>query len=110
MPIPGFDLAIIDEKKLTEYLLSELHPIGKSKANVFITHGYYPGFDPRLVNDLYEVVRTREPVKTIYSAYGTKYIVDGILKTPCGALLQVRTVWLLNLEEYAPRLITAYPR
>jgi hypothetical protein len=46
---------------------------------------------------------------SIESRYGTRYSVDGWLKTPDGRNPNVRTVWILGKRAKFPRLITAYP-
>jgi len=41
--------------------------------------------------------------------FGTKYEIEGPLNCPDGRSPQVRTVWQVDTDELAPRLITAYP-
>jgi hypothetical protein len=41
--------------------------------------------------------------------YGTKYVVDGTIEGPAGHAGTVRTVWIVESEGDAPRLVTAYP-
>jgi hypothetical protein len=45
----------------------------------------------------------------VRSPYGTKYIVDGPLRSPDGRLPIVRTIWIVDAETEFPRLVTAYP-
>ncbi len=40
---------------------------------------------------------------------GLTYVVEGRMKTPSGRQPRVRTVWLVESGEVAPRFITAYP-
>ena len=40
MKLPNASVARVDFEKLTEYLLSETHPIGRSKAAVFRRLGF----------------------------------------------------------------------
>jgi hypothetical protein len=44
------------------------------------------------------------------SVHGQKYIVDGMVLTPMGQDVIVRTVWIVDKGENRPRLVTAYPR
>jgi hypothetical protein len=44
--------------------------------------------------------------KTIF---GTRYVVDGVLKAPDGRPLNVRTVWFIDDDGDAPRFVTAHP-
>jgi hypothetical protein len=48
--------------------------------------------------------------KTMASAHGTKYIVDGRIEAPNGKTPLVRMVWIVDLGLPSPRLVTAYPR
>ena len=40
---------------------------------------------------------------------GTSYVIEGPLQTPDGRRPNVRTVWLIETDETAPRLLTAIP-
>jgi hypothetical protein len=40
MEMPNCDRAVVPRKKLTEYLLSTIHPVGKGKAKFFKQFGY----------------------------------------------------------------------
>jgi hypothetical protein len=43
------------------------------------------------------------------TAYGTRYVVDGLLLAPDGASLNVRSVWFINEKTAVPRFATAHP-
>ena len=43
------------------------------------------------------------------SDYGTRYSVEGSIETPDGRNPRIRTVWIVDSERDAPRLITAHP-
>ena len=43
------------------------------------------------------------------SDYGARYSVDGIIETPDGRNPRIRTVWIVDHEGDAPRLVTAHP-
>lgn len=45
----------------------------------------------------------------VLSPYGTKYIIEGLLETPIGSLVRVQAVWMIDIDEDLPRLVTAYP-
>jgi hypothetical protein len=44
--------------------------------------------------------------KTIF---GTRYIIDGLLKAPDGRLLNIRAAWYINTGGDVPRFVTAHP-
>ena len=43
------------------------------------------------------------------TGFGPRYEVHGELETPDGRRPLICTVWQLNADQTAPRLITAYP-
>jgi hypothetical protein len=57
---------------------------------------------------LKEIALSNPVTSMVKSPYGTRYTVDGLLRTPDGRSPLVRTVWIVEAEN-PPRLITAYP-
>jgi hypothetical protein len=55
------------------------------------------------------VAQTGEISESIVTRHGTKYVVDGLLATPSGRSVAVRTVWIIEDASLPPRLVTAYP-
>lgn len=110
MQLPGGDRAVVPLAKLTAYLLSDTHPVGRSKAHVFRSVGFTSTTADRLELGLLLLARTEEVVAQVISPHGTKYVVDGTLATPRGDLLHLRTVWIIEPGHAAPRFVTAYPR
>ena len=43
------------------------------------------------------------------TAYGARYIVDGLLAAPDGTVLNVRSVWFISHGSTIPRFATAHP-
>ena len=109
MKLPNRDRAAVDPQKITSYLLSVTHPVGRSKARFFRGLGFDEGTAGDLERALLEVARTGEVVQTIVVPYGTKFVVDGILRTPAGSAVSVRTVWVVEAGQVLPRFVTAYP-
>jgi len=109
MKLPNAERAVIERRKLTEYLLSETHPVGRFKARFFKKLG----FDQANVEQFEEwlrIVALNESVTEIVgSPYGVKYIVDAQVTTLSGEQVSVRTVWLIEWEDERPRFVTAYP-
>ena len=109
MTLPNSQYAYIPGEKLTGYLLSDTHAIGKAKARFFQANGY-TGTDPdQLARDLLEIARNNDVEQEVRSPHGTKYLVRGILNTPGGMRSAVRTVWIVEPGDDRPRLVTAYP-
>jgi hypothetical protein len=62
-----------------------------------------------LADALRQIAMQHEVFRSVESMYGTKYVVDGTIEGPAGHAGIVRTVWIVESEGDAPRLVTAYP-
>ena len=109
MNLPGADRAFVDPGKLRDYLLSFAHKAGQSKAGAFAAAGYSALNWQRLADQLRMLASSGAARPAGDVGYGPKYLVDGILRTPAGKSLRVRTVWIVRHGEDFPRLVTAYP-
>lgn len=109
MKLPNADQAHVDRWKITEYLLSATHPDGASKAKFFLRFGFHLENWEILGVALRKHAVKCAVVKTVESAFGTRYTVEGALETPDGRNPRLRTVWLVEKGSAVPRLITAYP-
>jgi hypothetical protein len=106
--LPLADRVVIDERKVTDYLLSESHPVGRSKSVFFKTLGFRPDNWRSLRDGLLEHARTAQVVAEIETEFGRKYIIEGLLVGPTGAEALVRAVWFTASGQTVPRLVTAY--
>ena len=109
MRLPNKEKAYIPPNKLTGYLLSETHAVGKSKAKFFRPLGFDETTVEQLEQGLLAIAQTNEVRESIALPHGTKYVIDGLLKTPKGTVVRIRTIWILEAEDENPRFITAYP-
>ena len=109
MKLPNRENAYIPPAKLTGYLLSETHSVGKAKAGFFRLIGFDEARVDTLEQGLLAIARSEEVREVTPSPHGTKYVVEGALETPTGRLVQVRTVWIVELDQDRPRFVTAYP-
>ncbi len=109
MKLPNAGQAHVDETKIVDYLLSESHSDGRSKAAFFFSFG----FDRTRWRELAAALRSHGAANEIASIqtsdYGTRYMVDGIIKTPDGRNPRIRTVWIVDNVNDEPRLVTAHP-
>lgn len=99
----------IDDSKIVDYLL---HPLNsRGKAVFFVRFGFTQVDGGQLRDALLEHARTMPITSIVASAYGTRYIVTGSLKTPSGRtpLPIVAAVWQQDAGMESVRLITAYP-
>ncbi len=76
MKLPKNLEAIVPERKLTGYLLSETHSVGRTKVRCFRTLGYSERNLVRLKEALIAVAITSDVTESISTPFGTKYVVD----------------------------------
>ena len=109
MKLPNLERAEIPEAKVARYLLSTTHRAGKAKAAFFIEFGFDSGRWEELATVLKQHAADNEIALEEKTTFGTRYVIDGLLKAPDGTWLNVRTAWFINNEGESPRFITAHP-
>jgi hypothetical protein len=107
--LPFADEAVIDERKITGYLLAESHAAGWAKAVFFRRLGFRIAAWPVLRKALLDHARVTDIAKTIETEFGRKYILLGTLAAPNGSTPLIQTVWFAEFDERLPRFVTAYP-
>jgi hypothetical protein len=108
MKLPNLENAQVENRKITEYLLSEDNLGGKS--GFFAAFGFSIAQWTTLRDALVEHAVTHEIAHMIETKHGVKYIIEGEMRTPDGRAPQVRVVWIVDAGKDAPRFVTAYPR
>ncbi len=109
MKLPHAEKAIIETEKLSGYLLSPTHPVGRFKAAVFAELGYYSENWGEFERSLRKILLNNEAVEAGESQYGKKYAVQGMITGPSGNSMPILTVWVILKEDTIPRFVTAYP-
>jgi hypothetical protein len=109
MKLPNRNKVVISQEKLMDYLLSETHSVGKFKAKFFRTVGFNESNAAILKENIREIARNSEVKQKTVSKYGTKYILDGEIKTPTDDTIKLRTIWIIELNYTVARFVTAYP-
>jgi hypothetical protein len=107
--LPNHSLAVVPKRKIVEYLLSPTHPWGKHKADWFAAFGFSVENWGSLATALKQHAREHELAKIEVTAFGTRYVVEGIMEMPNGASPRVRTVWFVEETDATPQFVTAYP-
>lgn len=97
------------EEKLTGYLLSATHPLGRWKCGFFHALGYHVERWKVLAADLTRMARAGSVQEVLHTEYGAKYVIDGTLSGPNGRTASVRTIWVIDAGREEPRFVTAYP-
>lgn len=109
MEMPNHEKSVVPPDKLSHYLLSTTHPIGKSKAKFFRQFGYDDGNVAQLEAGLKAIAQTQDVEETESTVHGTKYKIPGYLNTPAGVPIRVLTVWIIPNDGMNPRFVTAFP-
>lgn len=109
MKLPNYDKAIVPREKIVDYLLSHAHRDGRSKAAFFTQFGFSADVWQTLVESLLRHAAEHEVAKVETSPFGTRYVIEGDLRTPDGRTPLVRVVWFVDDGADTPRLATAYP-
>jgi hypothetical protein len=108
MRLPHSDKARIDPRKVSDYLLSTVHPVGRHKQRFFHKIGFSGDQPARFVAALRQVARQGALRGETPTRFGTKYIVDGWLDAPIGRV-EIRTVWMVPEGAVVPEFVTAFP-
>ena len=109
MNLPRAEDVVVLRNKIENYLLHLGHPIGGDKARFFFRFGFRREEWIVLADALRRHAREHPVASSVSDADGVTYLVEGPLATPSGRQPRVRSVWLVETGELAPRFITAYP-
>ena len=76
--LPNCERAYVPKEKLSNYLLSETHAIGRAKARYFRSIGYTTENADDLSDAFVMIARSEGVRQEIVSDFGTKYVIDGV--------------------------------
>jgi hypothetical protein len=107
--LPNAERAVIDPRKIQDYLLSWAHPVGRFKAHFFVRLGFATETWQLLHAQLKRVALEGEAKVSERTDYGQKYIVRGTIGSMVGRGAKLLTVWIVLDGEDVPRFVTAYP-
>lgn len=107
--LPRHEEAVIPPAKLRDYLLSTIHPDGRSKALFFAMLGYSPKRWRELERELRRLIACSRARAHTLTPYGKKYMVHGTIRGPWGRSARIVTIWIVISPESPPRFVTAYP-
>jgi hypothetical protein len=109
MRLPSAEDAIVPAEKITGYLLSSSHPVGRTKAAFFCRFGFTQPSWAALAEALRDHAMGHDVASASQTPFGVRYTVEGRLECPDGRGPMVRTVWFIETGETIPRFVTAYP-
>jgi hypothetical protein len=100
---------VVSDPKLSGYLLSQTHAVGRFKARFLMSHGFHPNKPDAVRQALLAHLSISTVSVTQDTEFGTKYVVLGRLPTPDGRDPLVRSVWFEPPGGDAVNLVTVYP-
>lgn len=109
MELPNRHLAVVDDAKVRDYLLSISHPIGHFKAAFFIALGFSPERWQELQSALLGHAHACDATTGQPSPFGAKYEIRAPLNGPTGRTAIVVSIWMITNDADFPALITAFP-
>ena len=109
MRLPGGEGAIVEDRKVRDYLLSDSHPVGRFKAAFFRQLGYGQDRAGAFKEALLTIAADGEVATVRDFSFGRKYLIPWTVVGPSGRSARVVTVWFVALAGGRPRLITVYP-
>ena len=109
MKMPLVNEAEVPRAKIVLYLLNPEHRAGKGKARFFASHGFAVEDWQKLADALRQHAREHEITKEETVPLGVRFVVEGDMTMPDGAVAGIRAVWFIESGERTPRFVTAYP-
>jgi hypothetical protein len=107
--LPNLGRAILDDTKITQYLLNDRHPQNQGKAAFFLAFGFTLANWQELRTALLDHPSSNPVARQSIFAYGTMYEVRCSINSPDGRNPCVRSFWAVEQPSADPRFITAYP-
>lgn len=109
MVLPNAANMVVSRLKILDYLLSEAHPDGRSKARFFASLGFSRQEWQLLATALRNHALSHPVVTAVETGFGVRYVIEGGLESPDARVPSVRTVWLIRTGGEIPELVMAYP-
>jgi hypothetical protein len=108
LQLPRGEEAVVDQRKVEDYLLSPEHPTGRHKARVFMSaFGLTADGAHLLTARLREAAATGEASETGQDRYGQRFRIDFEM-AHAGRSATVRSAWLLPSTGGPPIFLTAF--
>lgn len=96
--LPNASLAIVDPRKVRDYLLNRTHPENGGKCQWFESLGFSRRSQWTLARALRQAAAEGMVVSRAATRHGVKYVVDGALQVQSGGESPkvVRSVWIVE--------------
>ena len=106
--LPQAEVLIVEQAKISGYLLDLDHKEGGPKAKFFLKRGFTPSAWETMAEALRQHGRTQPVTETSETRFGRKFTVECQLTTPDGRNPCILTAWIQEGTR-PPRLVTAHP-
>jgi hypothetical protein len=107
--LPRVANAILEDRKITQYLPNTVHPTGAAKAQFFMSFGFSPANWAELKSALLQHPQKNPVTSQSSNPFGQKFEVSCSLVAPDGRNPCIISVWIIEPPDLNPRFITAYP-
>lgn len=108
MKLPNGESALVEEEKVTGYLLNPLHPVGGPKARLFNSLlGLNLSNWQKLYDALIDAAENGDAFAGRASAFGQKYDIRFQMTGPRGTYT-ILSIWIVASGTSIPRLVTSY--
>ena len=108
--LPNAENAVIDSRKLRDYVLNPEHAVGRHKAAFFGAMGYSRDRWQELADDIRSQLITRDAESGSPSPFGRKFTITGPLTGPNNRVVrQVTVVWIFRGDNDYAELVTIEP-
>src|SRR5258706_6428629 len=105
--LPFAEKAVVPREKLLHYLLNEFHAEGASKAVFFQGYGYSKENFELLSGEFLRLAKTFDAKPKDANQFGKSFEIEGEIDTPNRIKVGVKSIWFLETDGEAPRLISA---
>jgi filamentous hemagglutinin len=105
--LPNAERAIVELRRVRDYLLKPDHPSGGPKSKFFVAYGFTTTGWDLLRTSLLRHGRTNSVVRHVATEWGIRYTVACNFQTPDGRDPSISSVW--QMERDVPRLLTVIP-
>jgi uncharacterized protein DUF6883 len=106
--LPNGEHAIVEDRKVIEYMLNPLHPVGGPKAHLFNTLLGFNASNWQVLRDsLVRAAKDEEAIEGRASPFGQKYELR-FQMTGKRRSYTILSIWIIPVGESNPRLVTAY--
>ena len=106
--LPNVGNAVLDDAKITKYLLNDVHPQNQGKAKFFMLFGFMLANWQELRKALLDHPHNNSVVNQTTFRYGEMYEIGCSIASPDGRNPCVRSFWAIEPPGTDPKFITAY--